>query len=362
MPDIIEGLPEIDTNINPDNFASDYNKPKKADVELLSPPVDIDAAQIDDGAYTPYTEVLGEVDDNATVEGRLNGLLSQDSNYMRQAAARGTQAANSRGMLNSSMAAGSAQGAMMDRALPVAQQDAATYFKQNLVNQGYSNDAAQWLSDTQFESEKLNTGLDQDTNTFNATNTLENDRINADVTNEANAAEASEWNKNNFAVLSADLTAQLAEIDQGLAERLAVLNNEYSILENLDSVNGSIYQQMIAEIGSIMANEDKLGTAQSKVNSLIEAAGVEFAFSNGTTPAGGSDSGTTAASATTPSTGSGITPIEITEPPELTNEDYEAHTEGDRAGGKQIWHWTGDEWIKRTDPDLEGGGGPGGEG
>jgi len=205
---------------------------------------------------------------------------------MRQAAARGTQAANRRGMLNSSLAVGSAYGAAMDRALPIAQQDANSFREQQFLNQGYSNEEAKWLSDAQYESEKLNTGLEQDTNTFNATNTLENDRINANVTNEANAEVAAEWNQNNFAVLTADLQTQLASIDAQFAERLSAMENEYGLLENLDSVNGSIYQQMIAEIGSILANEDKISVAQSKVNNLIEAAGVEFEFSNGTTPSG----------------------------------------------------------------------------
>lgn len=60
-----------------------------------------------------------------TVEHRLEGILSKDSPLMQRAATSGMQYGNSRGLLNSSMAAGAAQGAMIDRATPIAQQDAS---------------------------------------------------------------------------------------------------------------------------------------------------------------------------------------------------------------------------------------------
>ncbi|TDX29095.1 hypothetical protein DFO67_108139 [Modicisalibacter xianhensis] len=59
-----------------------------------------------------------------TVQGQLNSILKSNSPLMKRAATQGKQYANKRGLLNSSMAAGATQGAMIDAATPIAQQDA----------------------------------------------------------------------------------------------------------------------------------------------------------------------------------------------------------------------------------------------
>lgn len=59
-----------------------------------------------------------------TVEQRLNGLLADNSDYIKRARQEGMNTANKRGLANSSIAAGASQGAAIDRALPIAQQDA----------------------------------------------------------------------------------------------------------------------------------------------------------------------------------------------------------------------------------------------
>lgn len=294
--DIQAGLPDVNTSIDPTQFASSPDvvtaDTVQSDVSLIDPPQDINAAEI--GEYTPYTDVQGEVGDDSTVEGRLNGLLSQDSNYIKRARTEAAQTSNRRGMLNSSMAAGAAEGAAIDRALPIAQQDAAAFLEQQFLNQGYSNDAAKYLAAQSVERENLEAGFEQDTNQFNQSNTLQNQQLNAAAENQsasdyayaenvASSAAAQEENKNNFAVLAADLQSQLAGIDNALAMNLQQLTSEFSILENLDSINGSIYQQLVSEIGTILANTDDPNEARVKVNALIESAGVEFEFSSGET-------------------------------------------------------------------------------
>jgi hypothetical protein len=266
--EVRDSLPPVDTSIDPGQFASGGITP-------LEPPQDIDAATI--GEYTPYTDVQGQVNPESTVEGRLSGLLSQNSDYIQRARTGATQTANRRGMLNSSMAAGAAEGAAIDRALPIAQQDAQAHLEQQFLNQGYSNDAAKSLAAQSVQRENLAAGLEQDTNQFNAAQTFEQQKI--------NSAEA---NKNNFAILTADLQGQLAGIDNELAKNLEQLSREYGIIENLDSINGSIYQQMIQEIGTILANTDKPNEAQAKINALMLSAGVEFEFSSGQAVGGGS--------------------------------------------------------------------------
>lgn len=64
---------------------------------------------------------------NELVEHRLTGLLSQNNPYISNARQRGVEQAAGRGLLNSSMAAGSAERAAIESALPIASQDASTF-------------------------------------------------------------------------------------------------------------------------------------------------------------------------------------------------------------------------------------------
>ena len=58
------------------------------------------------------------------VSGRLQGLLSKDSPYLARARTGAAQAANRRGLLNSSIASGAGEAAAIDAALPIATADA----------------------------------------------------------------------------------------------------------------------------------------------------------------------------------------------------------------------------------------------
>lgn len=66
----------------------------------------------------------------ARITGKLSPLLTQ-------AQTRAMQGANRRGLLNSSMAGGAAESAIIDAALPIASQDAAQSFQHNLSRQDY---------------------------------------------------------------------------------------------------------------------------------------------------------------------------------------------------------------------------------
>jgi len=77
------------------------------------------------------------VRDRSTVENRLTGLLGRDSRYMRQAQASGERQAQSRGLLNSTMGVQAAEGARIQAALPIAQQDAQTYAQADFQDAAY---------------------------------------------------------------------------------------------------------------------------------------------------------------------------------------------------------------------------------
>ncbi len=75
-----------------------------------------------------------------TVAGQLNSLLSSDSPYIKQAENKAKEQSASRGLLNSSIAAGAGRAAAYEAALPIAQQDAETYNKYGLQQQATENE------------------------------------------------------------------------------------------------------------------------------------------------------------------------------------------------------------------------------
>ena len=77
-----------------------------------------------------------------TVEGRLNNLLSKDNPYIKTARANAAEASNQRGLLNTSIAAGTGEKAAIESAFPIAAQDASTAnaFRQN--EQAFNYNAA----------------------------------------------------------------------------------------------------------------------------------------------------------------------------------------------------------------------------
>lgn len=92
--------------------------------------------------YTPETRQVNAPTE--TVQGQVNSILAKDSPLMQRARTMATQQMAQRGLVNSSMAAGAGTAAMIDRALPIAQQDAGTYNSVSSENMGARNRAAEF--------------------------------------------------------------------------------------------------------------------------------------------------------------------------------------------------------------------------
>jgi hypothetical protein len=89
----------------------------------------------------------GQVDDSVT--NKVNTLTAQSSPLMQAAKTEGLKIANRRGLLNSSIAAGATQDAMLRHALPIASQEAsqdharnlqARDFEYGMASQGFAQD------------------------------------------------------------------------------------------------------------------------------------------------------------------------------------------------------------------------------
>jgi len=113
--------------------------------DVIAPPRSYAPPTVNDAprSYAPPTvadapRAYGVPEAQQSVASHLEGILAKDSPLMQRAQTQGMQYANSRGLLNSTMAAGASQGAMIDRAMPIAQQDAGHY--QNMQQIGYGAD------------------------------------------------------------------------------------------------------------------------------------------------------------------------------------------------------------------------------
>lgn len=181
------------------------------------------------------------VDNNELMSGQVNKIIGEDSPLMQQAAGTAKQVANSRGLLNTSMAVQAGQAAVMDKAMPIAQYDAGVTTKV--------------LSDNQANTQQINT--------FNAGNQQQNNQFNAEKQNNNNIVNASETNKMLSQIVDSETRRQLSDIEAS-----------YKTLMQSEASASSLYQQSVKNISEIMMNPDLTAAAKTAAvnnqNSLLQ--------------------------------------------------------------------------------------------
>ena len=185
----------------------------------------------------PY---LGSVESNQTVQGQLDNILDKDSDLMKRAYQTGLQEANSRGLLNTNLAGQTAQLAVLDKALPIAEFDASAYLNQSKRNQDASNrflenrqqtnlqnsqeqlatDLANWSEEKGFGREQL--GKDRD---VGRDITLKN----VDTANEMRLSDQQYLEDRGLSAQDAYEARQLSaqESAQDISNRIIEMNKEY---------------------------------------------------------------------------------------------------------------------------------------
>lgn len=96
-----------------------------------------------------YNPSLAPLNPNDTVENRVARIAGGDSPVVQQAETAAAQAANARGLLNSSIAVGAGRDAAIRSALPIASQDASASLSVEQQNQASKNAAAQFGAGSQ---------------------------------------------------------------------------------------------------------------------------------------------------------------------------------------------------------------------
>ena len=177
-------------------------------------------AQQQSPGYDPEKIAL---EDSDTVEGRVKGIIASNSPIMTLAKTGAAQRANSRGLLNTSMALGEAEKAVIETATPIAAQDAQNSLAVKTANQNAQNQA---------NSQKL-TG-DQN---------LQQIQAQGDVN--------SKLNQENYTY---EMNLQQLRGDQ--ARQLSELETRANQISQASNSVGLISSQVNAAIGEILANTE----------------------------------------------------------------------------------------------------------
>lgn len=137
----------VDKYITAQGITKEFAKP---DVPLAANPSNVTAGRINVGS-------------NDTVQGQLAGILKDPNSPLNiQSQTYGLQSANKRGLLNSSIAVSAAQDAMYKNSLPIASQDASTYYDANKSNVQNKLTADMFNSDLDARVNMFNTGVNKD--------------------------------------------------------------------------------------------------------------------------------------------------------------------------------------------------------
>lgn len=261
------------------------------------------------GTYAPdkvqtYQADKAAMTDDMLVNNQLNKIIRADNPLMQSARTSALQQMNGRGLLNSSMSAEAAQKAVIDSALPIAQQDANTHRGLAEFNTTAENKAREFAATAQNTRDIENAKLATEVELQNVRNQLDADMANQDaevrvaLQNSQNAlnaqiaiyeaeiqartANAQMQNQQNLAQYSAqmgmagDLANALSGIMQGNQAATNAFNNmssqqQFTLQQNYNtsmSTTQNWAQTEMAKIQSSDATEEQKSAAFTNIQSM----------------------------------------------------------------------------------------------
>lgn len=251
----------------------------QADVAYAGTQAADGSRRADQGTATGYNAQTGEIDPaSMTAAGQLESITGKDSPLMRRAAERGLLTAGKRGLENSSFAAGAAMGEMVDRAAPIAAQDAQTYFQNMRANLEAENRASEvstgretevdlFNAQAQNQLEALNAQLETAVNQGNAeaANRLKEqitdirgrvNMLNAELGTQTDLANTQAQNQLIRDVLGGNQELNRQFLAGTQAIDLAAVQGRYQQLISSNNAAAQIYNSYISAIGQAMANHE----------------------------------------------------------------------------------------------------------
>lgn len=179
-----------------------------------------------------------------TVAGQLHSILAEDGPLSQQAKAGALDTANSRGLINSSMAAGAGQDALIKNALPIAQQDASTFGHVADVNQQADN-ASKAFNSGATNTANLNTAQAANTSTLQSQQTEEQVGQVIPAQTEAQSQLSAQSH-------TQDVALQNLRGDQ--ATTLAQIESQYKQLMQSNASASSFYSDITTQLATVLNN------------------------------------------------------------------------------------------------------------
>lgn len=206
--------PATTTTAKP-TFAPATNPTVAPQVDLGTPTAPVTAATYNPEKYTATNAQATEwkVDSPQLVEDRIKGIVGENGVLMQQAETIGKQSAAKTGLLNSSMAVGAAQGAVLDKALPIAQQDANTMAAAGQFNAGAKNEMSRFNAGAANEAGQFNAATGNEAKQFNTEATNKTNQFNANLNEQGRQYDTGKLFEANMAAFDADNKIRLTEID-----------------------------------------------------------------------------------------------------------------------------------------------------
>lgn len=246
-----------------DDLKTDQAETKKVELTQQGPST---AATSADKMKTG-TATTGTLAEGADASFQANKIMAEDSPLMRQARNQGMLSAASRGLGNSSIAAGAAQAEATKAAVPLAQQNAQQTQNQQLANQKALNEM-EGLNVTE-----ANKGVLTDAEAENRMQQQYDDTVgradmqNADAENKAAQQKFSADAELNRTWLSGEISQTLAQIQGQYQEIIAVNQSAASMYSN--TMDG------LAEMWASNASmKEKTSFTTSTINFLQNSLGV----------------------------------------------------------------------------------------
>jgi hypothetical protein len=205
-------------------------------------------------ASTQDPAVKWEVSPNQTVAGQVKDIIADNSPLMQQAETRALQKANSRGLLNSSLAVGAGQSALYDAATPMATQDAAMHGKAAESNATSQNAVNSQNSQLETNVSLNNAATKNAADQFNASQTNDILKLNMDAASKTNlanieasyktlmqsSASASDLYKQmvlNASNIMSSTTMDAAAKQQAIKNQIALLNSGLGVIGQISNLD-----------------------------------------------------------------------------------------------------------------------------
>ncbi len=206
-----------------------------------------------------------------TTEGRVQGIINSNSPLMQQAQAKAMQAANDRGLGNSSLAVGAAQNAVLGAATPIANADAGIYGNAATLNTTTQNQFAAQKDATQNQINANNTGSTNTASAFSADSRNKASLQNSSLDTQISLSNADNATKKllqtiqsntqlGVAQLSKETQMALGQLDTDTKTQLATLDAQNRQLLQTNTSAGNLFNQTITNLTNI-ANSNTMDAA-----------------------------------------------------------------------------------------------------